>query len=109
MSKYVPFGHRVVHLVPFRAEGETASGIFISHHHKIPPVYGRVTEVHESCLNTRVGDWVTFLPGRPIRLKHSEGTTYAIDERQLLGVVEPGDGRPWFCTEEDRPTQLIAH
>jgi co-chaperonin GroES (HSP10) len=96
MSPFVPFGHRVFFLRPFQAQGETDTGILLQHHDKLPPIYGRVTQTHPSCRDVRVGDWVVYAPNRPTRVKTREGSLYVLDETQVLGVVEAGDGHPWF-------------
>jgi D-serine deaminase-like pyridoxal phosphate-dependent protein len=94
---FVPFGYRTLFLVPFRAEGVTDSGISIAHHEKLHVIYGRVTATHSTCRNARVGDWAVFLPNRPTRVPTARGNIYVLDERQILGIVEPGDGAPWFA------------
>ena len=94
-----PFGHRTMFVRPFRMGGETASGILVQHHEKLPVIYARVTAVHPTCRNVRVGDWVIHEPNRTERLTTADGPIYVLDERLLLGVVEPGDGDPWFREE----------
>lgn len=98
--RFKPFAYRSFFLVPFRAEGLTASGIKIQHHEKLHVIYGRVTQVHPSCRIVRSGDWVLYLPNRTVRVPTRTGNLYVLDETQVLGVVEPGDGLPWFAPEE---------
>ena len=95
---FVPFAYRSLYLKPFAMDGTTASGIVLQHHDKLAKIYGRVTAVHPSCRNVRVGDWVIFEPGRPERLSTREGAIYCLREQHVLGVVEPGDRRAWFDT-----------
>lgn len=95
---WVPFSPHTFFLQPFGMDGTTDSGIELIHHVKLPIIYGRVTAVHPSCRNVAVGDWVIFPPERPERLTTASGTLYCLDERIALGVVEPGDGRPYFNT-----------
>jgi hypothetical protein len=99
-----PYGKGVFYLRPFVPEGFTPSGIFIQHHRSLPAIFGRVTAVHASCRSVRVGDWVVFEAGRPVRLKWRGGHVYALRERALLGIVLPPDGLPWFSppSKEER-------
>jgi hypothetical protein len=92
-----PYGRGVFYLRPFVPEGLTPSGIFIQHHRSLPAIFGRVTAIHPSCRAVRVGDWVVFEAGRPVRLKWRGGYVWALRERALLGVVLPPDGLPWFA------------
>lgn len=92
-----PFAYRTLYLVPFQAGGKTGSGIEIFHHEKLPPVYGRVTLAHPTCRNVRSGDWIVYLPNRPARIKTLLGPLYCLSELDVLGIVEPGDGLPWFA------------
>lgn len=95
-----PFGNRVCFIVPMRKEGNyKQTGIWLSHHAGVPVVYGRVIAAHPTCRNVRIGDWVVHLPKRPVRLKTAAGNIYAIDETNLIAIVEAGDGKPWFLEE----------
>ena len=80
---FVPFAYRSLYLKPFAMDGTTASGIVLQHHDKLAKIYGRVTAVHPSCRNVRVGDWVIFEPGRPERLSTREGAAF---RDQALGL-----------------------
>ena len=78
----------------------TPGGVYLQHDHRLASPFGRVTAVAPDCRDVRVGDWVVFRPQRPIRLSTSVGVVYALDETQVLAVVEAGDGRPWFLPGE---------
>jgi hypothetical protein len=77
-------------------DGETASGIVLQHHEGLPVVYGRVLKTHPSCNVVRPGDWCLFEPERLDRLPTREGPIFCLSENAVVGVVEPGDGSPWF-------------
>jgi hypothetical protein len=95
-----PFGHRVFFLRPFIPEGVTPGGVYIQHDSRLASPFGRVTQVTPDCRDVRPGDWVVFRPNRPIRLLTSVGAVYALDETDVLAVVEPGDSAPWFSPEK---------
>ena len=103
-----PFGDRVLFLEPFGAGGRKASGVFVVHDRRLPSVYGKVTAVHPSCEQVRVGDWIIFAPKRPVKLTYPAGTIYALDEREVLGIVDAGDHRPWF-EEAPCPSDVPVH
>ncbi len=97
--KPVPAARRSFFLAPFVPEGTSPGGVWISHHKSIPAIFGRVTAVHHTCRDVRVGDWVVFEAGRPVRLKWSGGRVFCLREQSLLGIVLPPDGLPWFQEE----------
>jgi hypothetical protein len=98
---YAPFAYRSMFIAPFGMDGQTKSGIVLEHHRLLPKIYGRVTQVHPTCRTVRPGDWVVYLPERPTKVKSPSGPLWALDERQILGIVEPGDGHPWFAPPEE--------
>lgn len=99
---WLPFSWRTCFVKPFMMEGLTESGILIAHHKNLDTIYARVTQVHPSCRNVRVGDWVLHLRNRAERVKSPDGAIYLLDERLVIGVVDPGDGTPWFQAEEEK-------
>lgn len=107
-----PFAHRGFFLAPFSWGGEEsagASGIVLHHHRLLPVTYGRVTATHHTCRAVRTGDWVVFLPGRPVRSRLASGESlYSLDERQVLGVIENGSGRPWFAAGQAVSAEKVA-
>jgi co-chaperonin GroES (HSP10) len=92
----VPFGYRTIHLVPFLGDGFTESGIEVTHHEKLQPIYGRVTAVDAECRDVRVNDFVVFRKYRPIELDHTNGKVWALNECHVLAVVRRADGSRWF-------------
>lgn len=99
--RLVPFGPHSLYLRPFKPDGMTPGGVFIpGHHDKLPAIYGRVTATHPTCSRVRVGDWIIFRRDRPVRTVWSGGVTYATTEEQVLAVLEPGDGAPWWPSGE---------
>jgi co-chaperonin GroES (HSP10) len=91
-----PFGYRTIHLAPFLGDGYTASGIAVTHHDKLQPIYGRVTAVHPECRSVRVNDFVVFRKHRPIELDYTGGTLWAINECHILAVLRRDDDATWF-------------
>jgi hypothetical protein len=103
-----PHGRGIIFIRPFVPEGQTAGGVYIAAHHRgIKPIYGRVTDVHETCTVTRPGDWVVFLPERPTRVPHTGGVIYYIAEGECLSVIEAGDGRPWFAEDKQATERKV--
>jgi hypothetical protein len=83
---------------PFSADGYLPSGIFLVHHHLLPKIYARVTSVHPSCMWVKVGDWVIFPANRTVDIKYSHArTVHVLSEPNVMGIVEAGDGLPWFA------------
>jgi hypothetical protein len=39
---------------------------------------------------------VLYRPNRPVRLPYHGGKVWALDERQVEGIVQPSDGLPFF-------------
>ena len=91
---------------PFAMGGTTKSGIKLNFHDKLYQIYGEVLDAHPSCRYVRVGDFVIFMPNRPVKLKRPGGPVYALREMQVLGIVDPGDGEVWFLPPKEEPVVL---
>lgn len=91
-----PFGYRTLHIFPFLGDGYTESGIQVTHHDKLQPIYGRVTAVHPECRWVRLNDFVVFRKHRPIELEYSAGILWAINECHILAVLRRDDNTVWF-------------
>lgn len=111
MSKVVVFSRGSLFIKPFNIAADevlSPGGVWIKGLHKgVKPIFGRVTHLHPECRDVRIDDWVIFLPQRPQRIPWSGGVVYHIAERELLGVLEPGDGRPWFTEERKRTERTV--